>query len=301
MDSKKPQKKQLGSMRNWKVKSALNILRVEGVRSLVTETLRFLSLYYTPDKVIKSWLHRLAGTEWVMRNIQGSWMLLNLKEGGINWDLYLNGIREPRATKYLQSILQKDWWVVDIGANVGYYALQEGRRCETVSAIEPDPHNFAQLKLNLALNPGLNVCATNVAIGDKDGEIRFDTSHPSNWRRVSETGDIKVLVEKLDSFFGSRPDFLRMDTEGYELKILEGAKEVMRKWKPGMFIEVHNFMMDARKFYELLAQFDYSIIKSFVMAPNREGPTGKVTDILKDEKAYKVLVNGSIASHIFIK
>jgi FkbM family methyltransferase len=288
------------------LESALNTYKVEGFRSLVIETLRYLSLYETPNKVSKYWLHKLLGTEWVMRDVQGSKMLLNLKEGGINIDLYLNGIREPRATRYLQSILQPSWHVIDVGANIGYYALQEAKKCPLIIALEPDPKNYETLKLNISLNNSYNIRTYNVAAGDKEGEVYFNSDEVSNWRRVSSRGSTKVKVIRLDDWFCGKVDYLRMDTEGYELNILKGAEGIIKDSKPGMFIEVHNYLLRdygsiPREFYSLLAEYDYTIEKSYVMAPTKEGPTGKVSGILKDREAWGVLVENSIASHIFIR
>ena len=296
---------QLEYMRNVYLKSARNVLKTEGPKSLIIESLRFLSLYYTPDKIFRYWLHRLAGTDWVMREVQGSLMLLNLKEKGIHIDLYLNGIREPRATKYLQSILQPDWQVIDAGANIGYYALQEGKKCSYVIALEPDRKNYDLLKLNVLLND-YTIQTENLAVGDITGKVRFDTSKISNWRMVSPTGNTEVDIIKLDDLLTAKFDFLRMDVEGYELDILLGAEYTIKNNRLGMFIEVHNQLLQTynhtvREFYEFLAGYDYQIEKSFVMAPTREGPAGKISDILKDEEAFNALAIKSIASHVFFR
>lgn len=287
------------------LRSALSVLKTEGLCSLGIETLRYLSVYYTPDRIAKYWLHKMMGTEWVMRKVQGSLMLLNLKEGGIHIDLFLNGIREPRATRYLQSILQPSWHVIDVGANIGYYALMEARRCEYVMALEPDPTNYEVLRLNKLLNNDYSMSLYNVAAGDINGKVKFETSKVSNWRRVSSKGNVEVDMERLDDILTGKIDFIRMDVEGYELNILKGAQEILRN-SPGMFIEVHNQILrdygyTAREFYEFLARYDYSIEKSYVMAPTKEGPTGKVSDILGDKEAFRVLAERSIASHVFVR
>ena len=292
---------------NVLLRSAWNVYKTEGLRSLAIESLRYLSMYYTPDKIAKYWLHKLAGTDWVMREVQGSLMLLNLKEGGIHVDLYLNGIREPRATRYLQSILKPYMRVIDVGANIGYYALMEARKVDEVVAFEPVPANFETLEMNADLNNYSNIHLLNKAVGDREGTIGFTLSKASNWHRVSTSeGDIDVSMITLDSVMLDEIDFLRMDVEGYELNVLKGAEGILKDSKPGMFIEVHNQILNdygytAKEFYEFLAQYDYSIAKSFVMAPTTEGPTGKVADILKDKEAFNALAIKSIASHVFFR
>lgn len=291
--------------------SAWRIYKTEGIRSLAEQTLRYTSLYGTPDKIAKYWGHRLLGTEWVMREVQGSQMLLNLRAGGIHSDLYLYGIREPDATRHLQTILSPSTIALDIGANIGYYALQEARIAEHVYAIEPDPDNFDLLERNVNLNRYHNITTYPYAIGDRTGEMGFTHARASNWHRIArqnEAGDFKVPMLTLDDFLDhkyGRVNLVRMDVEGYECNILLGAKKLLtQSQQMKMFVEVHNTFMPqfghtVEEFYTILAEHGFAITRSLIVS--KDGPRGMIADILKDKQQRRTLLEKGLATHMFFE
>lgn len=291
-------------MRKYLMQHAWETLRRDGPITLIQEVVKYLGLYYTPDKLIKWWLTRLANVKVAVCEVQGSSMILDLSDKGIHRDLYLHGIREPQATRYLQSILQPEWVVVDIGANIGYYALQEARAVRSVIALEPAPENYKGLAHNVELNGYRNVRAYRLAIGDETREIGFVLSRACNWNSVAESGgDITVPMFPLDIFLnGVRADFVRMDVEGYEMKILRGMEGILRNHRPRMFIEVHRdklreYGSSQREVMEYLAQFGYQIEKSFIMG--RESVTGRLDTLLANADTAREITERGIASHIF--
>ena len=287
------------------VQHAWEVLRRDGLITLMQEALKYIGLYYTPPKLIKWWLTRLANVEVAVCEVQGSSMILDLSDKGIQRDLYLHGIREPQATRYLRSILQPNWTVVDIGANIGYYALQEARVVKNVIAIEPTPTSHKTLATNVALNGYGNVETWQMAVGDHSGQIGFVISRACNWNSVSpvSTGNIKVWMATLDDILDGRwVDYIRMDVEGYELCVLRGMEQTLRKKKPGMFIEVHrdklrDYGNTQRELMEYLASFGYGIERSFIMG--RESVTGRLGDLLADKETTREITERGIASHIF--
>ena len=301
-------------MIKYLVKSAMDTFRDEGVGGVVRETLKYVSLYGSPEKLLRHRvLKSLIGGGGVVREIQGSKMVLQLKSGGIHADLFMYGYREPEATKVMQEIINPEWTVMDIGANIGYYALMEARVCKKVYAIEPGTDNYPVLLDNVRLNGYGNIETYRTAIGDHNGTVKF-TINPTapNWNRVAVDGNsdsghvIEVPLQKLDSFWEDRGrpkvNMLRMDVEGYELQILSGATEMIRTCRPAMFLEVHrdhikNYGGSARELFAILAEYGYSITHSFVVG--HPSYTGKLTDILMDEKKTHVLADKGIASHIF--
>lgn len=292
-------------MLKYLLQHAWEVLCRDGPVTVVQEAMKYLGLYYTPDKLVKWWLTRLAHVKVVAREVQGSTMMLDLSDRGIHRDLYLHGIREPQATRYLQGILQPGWTVVDIGANIGYYALQEARVVQVVIAIEPSPDNYRALVNNVRLNDYKNVLTYRLAVGDKEGVVGLALSHACNWNSIAEVGgDIDVMVTTLDRFVdGGRVDFVRMDVEGYEMKVLRGMEDILRKYRPRMFLEVHrdklvDYGNSQREVMEYLAGFGYSIEKAFVMG--RDGISGRRIDkLLADREMAKVITEQGIASHLF--
>jgi len=163
---------------------------------------------------------------------------------GISASLLMFKTHEPLTTQLISGILKKGMYCVDIGSNIGYYALLESKIVGSegkVISIEPSPTNFKLLEENISLQKLHNIIAYNFAAGNKEGNVRFMIDEKSNWCKVvddKEISDKIINIESkaLDNFFEElsvdRIDFLRMDVEGYEANILEGAQKTIQKFKP---------------------------------------------------------------------
>jgi FkbM family methyltransferase len=296
-------------MIKYLVKSALDVLRDEGILGLIRELLKFVSLYGSPKKLlswkITSWLNK---DTLIIKNIQGSLMALKLSKSGIHNDLYMYGYREPQATKTMQAIMHRNMTVLDIGANIGYYALMEAKHCKYVYAVEPGKDNIEDLQRNILLNNYKNIKTYSLAIGSHDGEVKFLLNKSPNWHRVArdnEQGET-VPIKRLDTFWTElgKPqiDLLRMDVEGYELNILKSGLELIETCKPQMFIEVHpehikNYGGSALELLKLLAQYEYSVTYAYVIG--KPAQTGKLRMLLTFKDAVKALTERGMASHLF--
>lgn len=199
---------------------------------------------------------RQNGYRYIVENIHGSDMLLNPHDRGIGSDLLLYGNREPLISTKFREILKEGMVVYDIGANIGYYALQESRivgKSGYIYAIEPIPYNIQVLEKNIHLNGYKNIEVHNLAIGERPYNGRINVSGMSNLSTMLDKsgyrhyeGDIPVRVESVDSFSESQklPDVIRMDTEGFEVNIVRGMKRLLNMNKPLiLFIEVHFDML----------------------------------------------------------
>jgi FkbM family methyltransferase len=143
--------------------------------------------------------------------------------------------------------------VFDIGVNIGWTALNLSKICSCgqVYGFEPDTINFIACSKNLELNPDIrNLILSKVALGDQDAMVKMVVSEPTNLggNRVGESsinaGDADVAMTTLDSFFSkrslSRLDLVKIDTEGYELRILKGGFTTLSNLHPVLFIEVND-------------------------------------------------------------
>jgi len=79
-------------------------------------------------------------------------MYVDLKDKGISKELYVHKTREHFSTEFLQKFVKEEDIVIDIGANIGYYALMEAQLANKgkVYAIEPIPTNVDLLKKMLS-------------------------------------------------------------------------------------------------------------------------------------------------------
>jgi FkbM family methyltransferase len=137
--------------------------------------------------------------------------------------------------------------VVDVGANIGYYALFFSRavgRAGKVICLEPEPDNLDDLRRNLAINALGNVSVLPVAAGSEDTKLSLRRG--LNARVVSEGGGMSVDVRRLDSLDLARVDLVKLDVEGYECQVLEGARRLIEEQRPSLFVEVHPNLLPSR-------------------------------------------------------
>jgi len=191
-------------------------------------------------------------------------MVLNLNDKGIGRDLALDGIREPESVNEIKKILKKGNVVVEIGANIGYYALVESKivgNTGKVYAIEPHPENINSLKKNIKINKYENIEVYSIAIGEVNGVAKMNVSTHSNLHSLFIRNfdhiikSMKINVITLDNFLKNKrfPNLIRMDLEGYEYNILKGMKKILKAKKPLiLFIELHPHLLDYKKTLNVL-------------------------------------------------
>lgn len=200
--------------------------------------------------------------------INGSKMYLSPSDKGISSDLARSSVREPYMTTYLKNILYEGDIVVDIGANIGYYALLESRLVGAsghIYAIEPVLSNLGLLNSNIGLNGYTNISTYQYAIGSRLEEAEMfisdmcnmSTLKRSNFRTYTKV--VKVPVTTLDKFLLGKkyPNLVRMDVEGFEYEVVEGALETLSTDKPlKIYMELHFDILRERS-RDLLSRLKY--------------------------------------------
>jgi len=217
----------------------------------------------------------------VKRTVQGNKMLLNLRDVGISRELALYGVHERNSTEEVKRIIKPGMRILEIGANIGYYALLEARLVGPsgrLYAVEPSPDNFDSLKNNIALNNLKNIYLHQAAFGEQRSKAIFyvyDRGNLSSFIKRDDLGmkakEVEVEVLTLDNFLADKEvDFIRMDVEGYEREILRGAEKVFSEGKCPryLFIEVHSDLLhkkgsSAREIIMWLRERGYGVRKSF--------------------------------------
>ena len=150
--------------------------------------------------------------------------------------------------------------VFDVGANVGMFSLKLARKCQEsgkrvdIYSLEPNPPTFERLRGNLELNGDLSssVHLNELALGDRSGslELVYDESNTGGASMISvdalqaDPTVAIVRMETLDQLLIDRDitrvDFIKIDVEGFEPLVLEGARRTLESFSPVLFIEMTN-------------------------------------------------------------
>jgi FkbM family methyltransferase len=152
---------------------------------------------------------------------------------------------EARNINYLQRFVPPGATVIDVGANIGFFARKFGQwagRDGKVIAIEPEINNVKLLKQGLK-RVGLEsvVEVVHAAATETDGEISLivDPYHHAN-HRIGQS-DVKVAARAVDSLTAKLKvpvTLIKIDVQGAEAQVLAGAKETLQRYKPAIFIEI---------------------------------------------------------------
>lgn len=224
-----------------------NVLSSIGLRGFATTV-------QAAVRAVGAELERRRGRRFVERPIFSFRMLLDLDDRGISRTLLLFGQRELEHKIMLEQILRPGMTVLDIGANIGYYALMELAMIQPggrLIAVEPSPSNVALLKRNLALNGYNDVEVHQAAVSDRVARRAFFMSEMSNLNTFHATGagslhlkgdTIDVETTTVSEIMSGRPlDLIRMDVEGHEVEVLSGLLPAIERNEiaPMIIFETH--------------------------------------------------------------
>ena len=150
-----------------------------------------------------------------------------------------------RELALIPFLVDRDKICLDIGANTGVYSELMSRYCNKVLAFEPNPKIYATLQRCAAHN----VECHQIALSDKDGnaELRIPRTKKGHSNqggslstvKVSDNFDvIEVTTTRLDSLDLGVIGFIKIDVEGYELNVLQGARDTIARDRPTLLIEL---------------------------------------------------------------
>lgn len=156
-------------------------------------------------------------------------LIVSKGETGATGNIYV-GLHEFEEMSFVLHLVKQDDLFVDIGANIGSFTLlASGYKKANSIAIEPAPKTYEKLESNIAINKLYNrVKLLNMCAGESDYRVRFTTQFDTE-NHVLPTIDISgdsvmVDVKKLDDILQNQtPILLKIDVEGYETNVLEGA------------------------------------------------------------------------------
>lgn len=124
--------------------------------------------------------------------------------------------------------------VVDVGANIGYLSLIASKvvgGTGRVLAIEPHPKIFRFMCKNIALNRAGNIQPLNCAIGDHESDAVLTDISADDQNAITKGAGVSVPMRSLDMLTKgfNHIALLKIDVEGYERFVLQGAEQTLRK------------------------------------------------------------------------
>lgn len=200
------------------------------------------------------------------RSFYGSSLNVEVARGGAQQLLWLQGRRFVKERHLLEKLVMPGDIGIDVGANIGYYALIIAHRLHgrgSLICMEPEPDNLRELRLNITSN-GLDRLVTikPCAAGAYDGELRFEQGLNG---RADPHGSLSVSVIKIDSLNLPRVDFIKIDVEGYEGAVLAGAINTIESHKPALFLELHPTLLTNQSHREIIRLLEdhYPCVRAF--------------------------------------
>jgi FkbM family methyltransferase len=177
----------------------------------------------------------------------------------------------------IEAAIKKASVILDIGGNIGTTALffASVNHKARILAFEPHPKTFERASENVALNSFKNIDLVNIGLGEKMETVKLyevNKNNPGMNRILKEEEAYPfklVMIEKLDDFLKREKiptvELIKIDVEGFELSVLKGGEETIRRCRPVLFIELDDDNLrenntDAASMIELLQDFGYSSI-----------------------------------------
>ncbi|MHA1492207.1 MAG: FkbM family methyltransferase [Promethearchaeota archaeon] len=191
--------------------------------------------------------------------------------------LYLSkGKYETLETDYIKKNVKNGDFVLDIGANIGYFTLilakligKEGK----VFAFEPEPNNFSLLSKNVSINGYKNVILINKAVSNKNGKVKlFLNEENIGDHRIFDSNDgrqsIEVETIRLDDYFknyNEKIKFIKMDIQGAEMDAIQGMVNLIQKSKELKILSefyplgLELFGIEPREYLNLLIKLKFNL------------------------------------------
>lgn len=163
----------------------------------------------------------------------------------VMWRIYSRGIYEANTARHLVKMLRRGAFgkapvFLDIGANIGAYSLLVAKLDpeSQVHSFEPNPAALDTLRNNIALNAVDNIQVHAVGLSNEEATCRLynESMAQASLHRMGQHGDyieiqVRPLDEVLDDIGVSRVDLIKIDVEGHEAAVLDGAERMFARNK----------------------------------------------------------------------
>jgi len=251
--------------------------RIQGGKAML-RSIVVLAARWTPS-FIKRWVHRNRLVDHASRKIfsravgvDGS--VTQIQSGplaGIKLVVtehishaHISGTYELETQRAIDRLISSDFVCYDLGASIGYLSLLMARKSKQVYSFEPAPHAAEELRKHAAANELNNIIIVPSPVSDSERIVEFALTDNAYGSSIvgsrSKWPTLKLTTITLDDFAATHPlpNFIKMDVENEEGRVLQGARTILRERKALICCELHSEEA-AREVQEILTEYGYRI------------------------------------------
>jgi FkbM family methyltransferase len=190
-----------------------------------------------------------------------------------------NHVWEPHMHKIFEKYINKESIVLEGGCHIGTHTLKLGLLGKQVLSFEPMTNSNVILRENLKINNITNVTVYNEGLSNKTDVAYFEwighnnpgasglannpMGKPSYTKPIEKKHPVTLIT--IDSLQLEKLDFIKLDVEGYEINVIEGAIDTIKKCNPIITLEIYeNFtgnysLQHAKSTFKILLDNGYTI------------------------------------------
>lgn len=223
---------------------------------------QFLEMMFQKHKVLFEYADELKNTDLAGITISDRGVEFTSREHGLKFlcstrdrgiapiGMFNMGSYEKSEVDMCLSLVEPNFTIFDVGANVGWFSLIISKNIPNISlhSFEPIPATFKKLNLNIAINGDLPVRTYNFGFYSEDTFLTFYYDNECSGKASAanladvEVSEVTCTLKKMDTFVKdekiSALDFVKCDVEGAEYFVYQGGLETLKKFKPIIFSEM---------------------------------------------------------------
>lgn len=182
---------------------------------------------------------------------------------------------ETPTLERLRNVIPEGATIIDAGANVGNHSVYFGLFCKPKRIIpfEPNKHMASILRKNVGMNAltSVDLSCVQFALGRSRSRAQLVVRRANNWGNghlIAKDDDPGITVfnelvevRPIDEFAVTDLDFMKVDVEGHEVEVLQGALETIKQCRPALFIEIGQVRL--KSIADILIPIGYQVIDLF--------------------------------------
>ena len=168
-----------------------------------------------------------------MKQVKGWW----LPDTDTDFDRWiLDGEYQKHQRDTILKFINRTGNAIDIGAHVGFWLKDMCNHFDYVYAFEPIEEVRHCLSRNVT---AMNYKTYSFGLGAKNDviNVNYNPTEPGN-THASKDGNQTITIRKLDDMNLPKIDYIKVDTEGFEIEVLKGGENMIKEYKPFVHVEV---------------------------------------------------------------